>query len=82
MVKRRRLGHEECLREFGDSFKKQVLENLKYWEAQDKDEAAARSLAFELVLTELVDSANRTGVPLQDIGIEDFAVPVVKRQRE
>ena len=82
MVKRRKLGHEECLREFGDSFKKLVLENLRYWEAQDKDEAAARSLAFELVRTELVEAAIRTDVALQDIGIEDFAVPIVKRHGE
>ncbi|MFY0678500.1 MAG: hypothetical protein JXR18_14580 [Neptuniibacter sp.] len=77
MSKRKLDTHQECLAEFGIRFKKEIIANLDFWKSQDKDAAQNRAFAFELVLTELKNSAKSTGVPLQDIGIEDFNVPKI-----
>ena len=76
MTKRRLDNHQECLREFGERFRRNAIENLEFWNTQNPELGAARSGAYALVLRDLRDAAASAGVPLQDIGIEDLDFPL------
>ena len=76
MIKRRdTTSHEECLRVFGAAFRKEVKNDLKFWQSQNPEIADARRAAYEHVLFILKDAVGETGVPLQDLGFEDYEVP-------
>jgi len=73
MTKRRNTTmHEECLRAFGVKFRKEVGSDLKFWKAQKSEVAETRRATYAHVLFLLKEAAAETGVPLQDIGVEDF----------
>lgn len=76
MTKRRdTTSHEECLRAFGATFRKEVKNDLKFWQSQKPEIADERRATYEHVLFLLKESAKETGVPLQDLGFEDYEVP-------
>ena len=76
MTKRKIVGHQECLRVFGSKFKITVRENISFWKNQEPEIARARSAAFSLILADLKEAAEECEIPLQDIGIEDFDIPM------
>ena len=75
MVKRRIDTHEECLREFSASFRKEVAENLRHWQRVDPAAARARYGAYVLVLRRFTESLESAGIPLVDVGLADYEVP-------
>ena len=79
MTKRRdTTSHEECLRHFSESLRKEIKTSLRFWQSQNPTEAEVRQVSYSTVVKLLKDSADLTGVPLQDLGMEDYDVPKLR----
>jgi len=76
-TRRNATSHKECLLVFSTALKSHIKDSLQFWKSQNLEIARARQAAYEAVLFELTESANQTGVDLQDLGIEDYDVPKI-----
>ncbi|WP_124451368.1 hypothetical protein [Paucibacter sp. KBW04] len=80
MTKRRIENHEECLRSFAQTLKREIKENLAVWEAMNREQAIGRRMAFSNVVFLLKREAEKHGVPLVDLGLVDYEVPKIDPQ--
>ena len=79
MTKRRdTTSHEECLRHFCASLRTEIKSDLSFWQANNPDAGERCRFAYSRVVGLLRDSAKATGVPLQDLGLEDYEVPKLR----
>ena len=77
MTKRRLDSHEECLRSFAQTLRREIKENLAAWEVMNREQAIGRQMAFSNVIFLLKREAEKHGVPLVDIGLVDYEVPKI-----
>jgi hypothetical protein len=80
MTKRRIETHEECLRSFAQTLKREIKENLAAWEILNPEQAIGRQMAFSNVIFLLKREAEKHGVPLVDLGLVDYEVPKIDQQ--
>ena len=81
MTKRRLDTHEECLRAFSLSLQREIKDNLRFWNRENPDAADSRAAAFELVISTLKEQLDRHSIPLVDVGLADYELPRVDRQK-
>lgn len=77
MTKRRLDTHEECLRAFSAALRKEIKEELKFWQRQDPQLAHARRLAYCKAIRILKEKAAEFNIPLVDLGLADYDVPKI-----
>jgi hypothetical protein len=70
-------AHEECLKAFSHAFKQEVRSSLKAWETLDPALAKGRQAAYANVLFILKEQASVHGIPLADLGLVDYEVPLL-----
>jgi len=75
MTKRRVSTHEDCLRSFAHSLKREVKENLAAWKSLNPEQAIGRRMAFSNIVFLLKQEAEKHGIPLADLGLVDYEVP-------
>jgi hypothetical protein len=80
MTKRRIEAHEECLRSFAQTLRREIKENLAVWEVVNREQAIGRQMAFSNVIFLLKREAEKHGVPLVDLGLVDYEVPKIDQQ--
>lgn len=79
MTKRRDTTiHENCLRHFCASLRKEIKSDLSFWQANNPDAGERCRNAYSNVVSLLIDSAKESGVPLQDLGLEDYDIPKLR----
>lgn len=75
MTKRRISTHEECLKSFAHSLKRQVNESLAVWKTLNPEQAIGRRMAFSNIVFLLKQEAEKHDIPLMDLGLVDYEVP-------
>jgi hypothetical protein len=80
MTKRRIETHEECLRSFAQTLKREIKGNLAAWEAINREQAIGRQMAFSNVVFLLKREAEKHGIPLVDLGLVDYEVPKIDQK--
>ncbi|WP_431475567.1 hypothetical protein [Massilia eburnea] len=77
MTKRRIATHEDCLKSFAHALKQDVKENLVVWRSLNHEQAIGRRMAFANIVFLLKQEASKHGIPLADLGLEDYEVPKI-----
>ena len=79
MTIRRIQTHEACLKSFAREFKREVKQNLRFWQRLDPKEAVGRRMAYANVLALLQREAEEHGIPLVDLGLADYEIPKLEK---
>lgn len=78
MSKRTNKVHEDALNDFSTMLRKQIKEDLKFWEAQDPIHAKGREMAYRACLIELRNALAANGLCLGDVGLGGYDVPTIE----
>lgn len=78
MTKRRITTHEECLKSFALTLKREVKNDLTAWKMLNREQAVARRMAYANMVFLLKQEAEAHGIPLIDLGLVDYEIPQIE----
>lgn len=77
MTTRRIQTHKDCLEGFARELKAHIAQDLRAWRSINLELANNRAVAYVSVVGVLKRQADLHGVPLIDLGLVDYEVPLI-----